>query len=71
MQQQAQHNISKTQYLEHSQRLMERHHQELDRIWLKHISGSFSRMPGRLKKIGGSRKVPANLSLMKLLSKYN
>lgn len=71
MQQQAQHNISKTQYLEHSQRLMERHHQELDRIWLKHISGSFSRMPERLKKIGGSRKVPANLSLMKLLSKYN
>lgn len=71
MQQQAQHNISKTQYLERSQRLMERHHQELDKIWLKHISGSFSRMPERLKKIGGCRKVPANLSLIKLLSKYS
>ena len=71
MQQQAEHKISKTKYLEHSQRLMERHNQELDRIWLKHISGSFSRMPERLKKIGGNRKVPANLSLMKLLSKYS
>lgn len=71
MQQQAQHKISKAEYLEQSQRLMEKHHQELDKVWLKHISGLFSRMPERLKKIGGSRKVPANLSLMKLLSKYS
>ena len=71
VQQEAQHKISKTQYLEQSQRLMEKHHQELDKVWLKHISGLFSRMPERLKKIGGNRKVPANLSLMKLLSKYN
>ena len=71
MQQQAQHEISKTEYLEQSQRLMEKRHQELDKVWLKHISGLFSRMPDRLKKIGGSRKVPANLSLMKLLSKYS
>lgn len=70
-QQQEQHKISKNEYLRHSQDLVNKHNQELDKIWLKHIRGLFSRIPERLKNSGGNRKVPANLSLMQLMSKYN
>lgn len=65
------HRITAGEYLEHSRSLMRRHHQELDEIWLDHISRSFSRIPARLKNSGSNRQVPANLSLIQLINRYN
>ena len=65
------HRITAREYLDYSQRLMSRHHQELDDIWLDYISRLFSRIPARLKNSGSRRQVPANLSLIQLINRYN
>ena len=63
--------ITAREYLEYSQRLMSRHHQALDEIWLDHISHLFSRIPAGLKNSGSTGQVPANLSLIQLINRYN
>ena len=63
--------ITAGEYLERSRSLMRRHHQELDKIWLDNISRLFSRIPARLKNSGSTRQVPANLSLLQLINRYN
>ena len=68
---QTQHRITAGEYLEHSQSLMRRHNKELDKIWLNHISQLFSRIPARLKNSDSNRHVPANLSLIQLINRYN
>ena len=69
---QAQGEITENQYIESSNRLMDKHKREMGEIWLGYISEQFSRLPETSKTIlHGDRCVPPGRSIMQLVNAYN
>ncbi len=63
---------TENQYIESSNRLMDRHKREMGEIWLGYISEQFSRLPETSKTIlHGDRCVPPGRSTMQLVDAYN
>ena len=69
---QTQGEITENQYVESSNRLMDKHKREVDEIWLGYISEQFSRLPERSKTIlHGDCRVPPGRSTRQLVNAYN
>ena len=68
---QAQGEITENQYIESSNRLMDKHKREMGEIWLGYISEQFWRLPEASKTIlNCHRRVPPGRSTMQLVDAY-
>ena len=69
--QQVQGEITENQYVESSNRLMDRHKHEMGAIWLGYVSEQFSRLPEMAKTIlHGDHNIPPGLLTIQLAKAY-